>query len=407
MSHTAETILHELQARGIKLGLHKVRLLLARLGEPAAGVRVVQVAGTNGKGSVVFGLEAIARVAGVRTGTFISPHLIHPGERVRIDGGDLPLVEFERRVVSLAARLGEWAAADPELGHVTYFEFVFGLAWEVFLEQGVELIILEVGMGGRLDATSAARTDLACITSIDLDHEEYLGEGLAAIAREKVGIAREGVPLVVGPLPEAAERAVQVRALEVGAPLRVVAPRDDLRNGMWGAHQRINAALAWALAEELGLPTDDAARAALALARVPGRCERFPGVPEILIDGAHNPAAAVALAATLRRHPADGPTDLLVSVGRAKDLRGVLAPLVPLCRNVHVTEYTSGRPPTPAAEVAGAVLDLGGAPVVHVDAAAALEAARAAATPGERLLVTGSLFLAGEVRALLLGESPG
>jgi dihydrofolate synthase / folylpolyglutamate synthase len=407
LTRSADAVLLELQTRGIKLGLDKVRLLLQQLGSPQRDVQIAQVAGTNGKGSVVFGLEAIARASGVRTGLFTSPHLVSPTERVRVDGVDLGQAEFEQRVVALAHRLDRDAPTFPELAHVTYFEFLFGLAMEAFRDHGVALVILEVGMGGRLDATTTAGADVTCITSIDLDHEFFLGTGLAAIAAEKVGIARAGVPLLVGPVPEAAERGIRVRALEVGAPLQAVEPRDGVVNGMWGEHQRINAALSLGLAEALGLPTGEPARAALARTRVPARCEIFPGVPQLVIDGAHNPAATRALAAALADHPASGATDLLVSVGCDKDLEGVLAPLVPLARTVHVTEYRDGRTPTPAQEIAAAVRALGGTAQVHPDAETALMAARGGAVVGERLLVAGSLFLAGEVRALVIKGGPG
>lgn len=407
MTCSADTVLLDLQRRGIKLGLDKVRLLLQRLGSPQREFRVAQVAGTNGKGSVVSGLEAIARASGVRTGLFTSPHLVFPTERVRVDGVELGRGEFERRVVALAHRLERATTTQPELGQLTYFEFLFGLAMEAFRDHGVALVILEVGMGGRLDATTAAGADVSCICSIDLDHENFLGAGLAAIAAEKAGIARPGVPLLVGPVPEAAERVIRARAVEVGAPLRAVAPRDGVVNGMWGEHQRINAALSLELAEALGLPVGEVTRAALARTRVPARCEVFPGIPQLVIDGAHNPAAIRALAATLADHPAAGATDVLLSVGSDKDLDGVLAPLVPLARTVHVTAYRAGRTPAPVGELGASVRALGGAAQAHPDAATALAAVRDDAVAGERLLVTGSLFLAGEVREMLIRGGPG
>jgi len=390
-------VLAGLQVRGIKLGLGKVRRLLERMGCAEAAPRAVQIAGTNGKGSVVYGLEAIARAQGLRTGAFVSPHLVSPTERIRVDGRDLTASEFDRRVDSLACRLDGWAGESEELASITHFEFLLALAVETFRERRVDLALLEVGMGGRLDATTAVPVQATCITSIALDHEAYLGPDLASIAAEKAGIARPGVPLWMGPLPDEAARVVRSRVRELGAPLLPVVPQDGLHNGMWGDHQRTNAALALALAGGIGLSTGAAARAALATASVPGRCQLFPGVPEIVADGAHNPAAAGALAAVLRDRPARGATDLLVGMGRDKDARGILRPLLPGVRTVHVTQYREGRGRLPAEELARTVEELGRPPVVHPAAGEALAAARAAAEPGDRLLVTGSLYLVGEL----------
>jgi len=397
ISSSTRELLAALQVRGIKLGLDKVRRLLARLdGSPP---RAVQVAGTNGKGSVVFGLEAIALSRGLRVGTFTSPHLIEPTERIRIGGRDLDAAEFDERAASLAARLERWSAADPELAQVTHFEFLLALAIDTFVAHRVELAILEVGMGGRLDATTAVPVQACAITSVALDHQRYLGPDLTSIAGEKAGIARAGVPLLVGPLAPEAARVVEARAAAVGAPLRTIRPVDGVLNGMWGEHQRINAALSLALAGALGLDDGEGARRALAGAAVPARCQRIDGTPELLIDGAHNPHAAAALGRVLARHPAAGATDLLVAAGEDKDAAGILVPLLPFARRVHCTAYRGGRVPLPAAALAATAEGLGAVAIEHPDAGRALDAARAGARPGDRLVVAGSLFLAGEVLA--------
>ncbi len=416
IAEPARRILADLQARGIKLGLGKVRSLLRRLGSPQRHMRVVQVAGTNGKGSVAYGLEAVARSAGLRAGTFISPHLVSPAERVRVDGRSLEEDEFSRRVIDLSHRLRRWSSADGSLAQVTYFEFGLGLALEAFRDHGVQLAILEVGMGGRLDATTAADPGLTCITSVALDHREFLGPDLSSIAGEKAGIARRDVPLLMGPMPPEAEARVRAAAASAGAPVVEVRPETGLVNGMWGPHQRVNAALSMALARHLGIEDGAGARRALARTRVPGRCELFPAPeapgggregPEILLDGAHNPASAAALAMALAHHPAAGATDLLISVGRDKDAPGILDNLLPAMRRVLVTAYAEGRGPMEAAVLADHARALGAEARVVADAGEGLRLARRSAAAGDRLVVAGSLFLVGEVRALLRpGEVP-
>jgi len=404
ISARTEGLLSRLQTRGIKLGLDKVRALLDRLGHLPPQAHVVQIAGTNGKGSVAHGLEAIALAHGLTTGVFTSPHLISPTERIRVDGTPISASRFDRVADRLHRRIDSWSLEEPALRDITYFEFLFAMAVEVFRGAEVDLAVLEVGMGGRLDATTAERADVTCITSLSMDHETFLGGDLLSIAREKAGIVRPGIPLLIGPLPAEADSVVSARAREVGAPLERVSPRAGVRNGMWGEHQRINASLALALAGASGLPDGRASRSALAGVQVPGRTERIARAPEILLDGCHNPAGVAALAAALVEHPVEGRTDLLLSMGRDKDARGILAPLLPLVSTVHVTEYRGGRVPVPAEELAGVVEAMGAQVRVFPDAPSALRGAMERLGAADRLLVAGSLFLVGEVRQLL---SPG
>ncbi len=397
-----EALLAGYQSRGIKLGLDKVRELLRRIGELPEHVPVVQVAGTNGKGSVVFGLEAIARAHGVRTGTFTSPHLVSPTERVRVDGRDLPDAEFDQRTAALDSALRAWSEEVPELAQVTFFEFLFGLAMRAFIDHEVELVLLEVGLGGRLDATTACRADATCITSIALDHTEWLGTDLASIAGEKAGIVRSGVPLWVGPLPAEARAVIHAVAREAAAPVHEIDAAPVVLNGMWGEHQRVNSALSLALARAVDLSDPDLGRDALRGASVPGRCERLAGRPEILLDGSHNPAGAAALARVLAEHPVPGATDLVVGMGADKDAAGILAPLLPQVRRVVATAYGAGRIPAPAAAVADEVRRLGGEATVVEPAADALAHAARGAGSRDRIVVAGSLFLVGELRPLAL-----
>lgn len=404
ISAAAQALLSRLQTRGIKLGLDKVRGLLDRVGIPEA--RFVQVAGTNGKGSVVHGLEAIALSQGVSTGSFTSPHLVSPTERVRIDGAPLGSDEFSRRAVDLGERLETWARHRPDLGSITYFEFTLGLAMDAFGDHGVDLVLLEVGLGGRLDATTAAPAQLSCITSIALDHEAWLGSDLASIAAEKAGIIRPATPLVLGPVPPAARSPILETAAAVAAPVIDVEQQEGVSNGMWGEHQQVNAALSLALAAELGLDRGPASLAALARSRVPGRCEVIARSPEILIDGCHNPAGAVALRRVLDQHPCGGETILVTSVGADKDARSILEPLMAVADEIHVTAYAEGRGATAVDDLAEVVRSLGRAPRCFDTAAEALDAAMHRAGPADRILVAGSLFLAGELRARVLPGVP-
>ena len=404
ISTCTEGLLSQLQVRGIKLGLDKVRALLDRIGHLPSNTRVVQIAGTNGKGSVAHGLEAIALAHGVRTGVFTSPHLVCPTERVRVDGAPIAGSAFDREAQQLRDRIRLWSTEDPALEDITYFEFLFALAVGVFGRVGVDLAVLEVGLGGRLDATTAERADVTCITSLSMDHEAFLGDDLAAIAAEKAGIIRPGVPLLVGPLPAEADAVVTARATDLGAPLRRIAERTGVRNAMWGPHQRINASLALSLAETVGLPGNRVSLTALAGVQVPGRTERIPGGPEILLDGCHNPAGSEALAAALRGHPVEGRTDLLLSVGKDKDATGIVAPLLPLVSTIRVTAYRQGRGATPTQDLANRVMVLGADVRQHEDAAGALRDAVTDLGAKDRLVVAGSLFLVGEVRLLIVAE---
>ena len=404
----ATDVLVGLQARGIKLGLDKVRALLERLGSPHRSMQVVQIGGTNGKGSVALGLESIALSSGTRVATFTSPHLVSPAERIRYDGVTIPETELEMRILRLDERLREWAREDSQLAQVTYFEFLFALAVESFRDHAIDLAILEVGMGGRLDATTTAEPDLTCITSIALDHQAFLGPDLASIAAEKAGIARWGTPLFIGPMPPEAEELIRAAARKAWAPVYPVEPMDGVHNAMPGAHQRINAALSLALADQLGLMCGRPALQALARTAVPARCEVIPGRPSggpmIVLDGCHNPDGARALTALLDDPGFGGgrATDLLISIGRDKDARGILEPLLPRVRRVWVTAYREGRGAADPEQLAQAGGELGGRAQIIPDAAEALAVARGRCDEGGRLLVAGSLFLAGELRPLLV-----
>lgn len=412
--------LEKLYARaslGMQLGLDRMRAACARAGHPERAFDVVHVAGTNGKGSTAAMVEAVARAAGLRTGLYTSPHLCRFAERIRIDGesiGDDDLVRA----------LEEAIALGPDL---SFFETATLAAFLAFRAHAVDLAVVEVGIGGRFDATNVVeRPRVTAITRVAFDHMDRLGNTLEDIAREKAGIAKPGCPLVVGPLPEGPMRVVENVARSVGAPIVRVAERPEAlpaERALRGAYQGHNAAVARTIAAQLDF--DDAAIArGLSTARWPGRFERIdrPDGP-YLLDGAHNPDGARALAASL-----DGARALAASPGDARtppprlgsdgadtdgadaasctlvfgamadkawpEVLDILAPLT--TRRVYVAP--KGRSAAPLDELARRHPGIGVA-----DVATALQTARAQAGASGLVVVTGSLYLVGEARAILLG----
>lgn len=426
-SAPASARLFALQRFGAVPGLERVRALLERLGRPDLAFEAVLVAGTNGKGSTVASLDAMLRAGGIRSGRFVSPHLTSPGERVTVDGTPLSDAAFE-------------AAADALLPHVeavgaTFFEALTALACLRFAEAGVRTAVLEVGLGGRLDATNALEPVASAIAQVALDHQAVLGETLTAIAREKAGVLRSGRPAWTSAEGEA-RTAIVAQAARIGAPLRVLgvdARIDALRGLGWsglrlalhrasgeplslrtplaGRHQAANVALAALLAGELGVPPDAVARGAAAT-RWPGRAEtvrtaRSAGEGlRVILDGAHNPAAARALAALLDE--TDTRPALVLGVARDKDVAGIAAELVPRAIRVDVTRASLSPRALPPAELAAYVRSASGrVDGVHDDPRAAFEAAAQGVGregPDVPVLVAGSLYLVGELRSWLLGE---
>ncbi|AJE03936.1 bifunctional folylpolyglutamate synthase/dihydrofolate synthase [Geobacter pickeringii] len=413
-----ETLAHiyGLRRFGIRPGLERVSSLLGRLGNPHDSLRVVHVAGTNGKGSTAAFLSSILAAGGCRTGLFTSPHLISFTERFRINGTEIDRGDVHR----LAQRV---MAAAPE--GTTFFELVTALALLHFADAGVDCAILEAGMGGGSDATNVASGMLTVITPVALDHSEWLGETIAAIAREKGGIIKAGRPVVLSEQPDEAGAVLVERGRELGCRLcrfdtdftaqwgdaglayRGERSLEGLTPGIGGRYQRVNAATALAAAEILadhGFTLGDGAlRRGIAEARWPGRMELFPGAPPILLDGAHNPAGARALAGSL----ADFPRRRLILVTGImgdKDADGILAPLLPLVDEVVAVTpavergLASDRLASFCRERGVAATD-GGA-VSH-----GLGLARQRGGSDDLILVAGSLYTVGEARAALLSAS--
>jgi dihydrofolate synthase/folylpolyglutamate synthase len=414
-----ETLQHiyALSRFGIKPGLDRITRLLAALGNPQDSFATVHLVGTNGKGSTASFLSSILSAGGYRTGLFTSPHLISFTERIRIDGAQID----EASVVRLTERV--MAAAPRES---TFFEIITALAALHFAEQGAQIVVFEAGMGGRLDATNALSGLLSVITPISLDHMEYLGRRIAEIAVEKAGICKAETPLVSARQEPEAARVIARHARELGSPLYLCGEQFDavwkegkldyrglqlslegLSSGLYGAYQGGNAALALAAAELLsgcGFPSaPEALVAGIAQARWPGRMELFPGEPRLLLDGAHNPAGARALAEALTQIP-HARLFLVAGVMGDKDLSGILAPLLQLADRVFAVAPALDRA-LPAAQLAAFCRGAGLPAQEGGSVAQGIALAQAAADADDLVLVCGSLFTVGEARSVLLARN--
>jgi dihydrofolate synthase/folylpolyglutamate synthase len=390
-----------------KLGLDRIATVLDALGRPQDQLRFVHVAGTNGKGSTCAMIESGLRAAGRHTGLFTSPHLSEPTERIQIDGRPIDADGFT------AAFERVHAAAERTLDmHTTYFETVTAMALLVFAEEHVDNVMLEVGLGGRLDATNVVAPELCVITPIDYDHEQYLGRSLEAIAGEKAGILKPRVPAVFAPQRPEAERVLCVRAAEL--EVRVIhTPTPDcveldargsrfrlggltIQCPLAGEHQVQNAATAVTALQQLGI-APEAIQHGIAGARWPGRLEHVSANPDVILDGAHNPAGARALASYIERFYNRRPVRLIFGAMRDKALDEIADILFPRARQVIATAPHQARAlaPTAIAEIAQHP-NLCIAPTLND----ALDLVRDAA-PDEAVFITGSLFLVAEARALL------
>jgi len=380
---------------GIKLGLDGPRRLLREfLAYPPHGVRVIHVAGTNGKGSVCAMIDSVARAGGTRSGLFTSPHLVDFRERVRVGGVEIP----EDACAALLGELRELCARlDP---HPTFFEITLALAMRWFRERDCELLVLETGMGGRLDATTAVPADVCAITPVGIDHAQWLGDTLEKIALEKAGIMVEGKPVMCSPQAPEVRRVLEMEANERRCPIGFVEePLLGYPIALAGEHQQWNAALALECLHAAGVGLGfDSVRHGLSSLRWPGRFERRRvGGVELVLDGAHNPSAAEALAACWRRVFGERRAALVFSGVEGKDTAGVVAALEPLAAEVHVCPVDSARA-LATEELAGRFC---GEARRHEGVGPALEAAVAGGGP---VLVAGSLFLVGAARAWLEGR---
>ncbi len=376
--------LYGTQVAGIKLGLENVRRLLDALGNPHHRLACIHVAGTNGKGSVSAMLDAVGRAAGLRTGLYTSPHLVRFNERIQVSGQAITDDE-------VLAGLNVIRAAIASCGCTpTFFEITTALGFLHFVNQQVDLAIIETGLGGRLDATNLITPLVSVITSIDLDHQKILGDSRAKIAREKAGIIKPGVPVVSITQTADVREVIDEVAASLGSPLTyTMEPIADLEIGLAGSHQRLNAAVARdALAvAKLGI-SSDALKTGLKSVFWPGRFQALGD--RLIIDGAHNLAASQRLVETWREcYPGASPTIVFGGLGD-KELDKMLSALAPIAARFFLVPVNNPRAEDPV----NIRLPSGSSGVVFPGVREAVEAAKKLPEP---VLVTGSLFLAGEV----------
>ncbi len=410
-------VLERLYARrrfGIKPGVERVKSLLERLGNPEKKFRTIHVVGTNGKGSTSAFLSTILLHAGHSVAQFSSPHLVHFTERFRINGK-------EYSADKLAINLNTVLEVAPE--EATFFEITTALAALIFSEERIELAVMEAGMGGRSDATAVFAGEMTILTPITFDHTEYLGTTIEQIAREKAGIIRPGTPVISAEQPDTALQVIKELCLARNCTLKIRGNDfSDIRNhdgtldyrglsriltqltpGIKGRYQACNAAVALAAAEVLeaggmNIPPSSF-NEGIATAYWPGRMELVPGLPPLLLDGAHNPAGASALAEALQDYSRSRLL-LVTGVCNDKDIEQIYAPLIPLVDSIFTV--------TPAVERALKDDELtsffqkqGIASQPCGSVVAGISKARSQASEGDLILVCGSLFVVGEVKAWL------
>lgn len=421
------TFLFSLERRGVRLGLDRIVGAFRDHGDPQESFSSVLVAGTNGKGSVTAILASCLQAAGRRTGLFTSPHLLDFRERMRVDGRLI----LPEDVVDLAQEI----RGSIDRWELSFFEATTLMAFLWFRRRGVEMAAVEVGLGGRLDATRPVRAAVTVVTNITLDHVKILGSTRAVIAGEKAGILRSGAPTAIGVSSADAVGVLAVRARDAGSPLHErrrrlhvegieptesgsrfrLRPRGAPRGApnearfdlpLRGTHQVANAALAilaLSLLPEHQRPDGEAVHRGLARVRWPGRCETILDSPHVLCDVAHNPDGARSLCRTLRERRIDRVT-LVVGMVEGKDHEGFLAALSPLVRFVHYsTPQTERAAPGDLLASVGERLGLRG--LVHRTPSIAVAAALEEASSADAILVTGSFYTVGEVMAHL-GHRP-
>jgi dihydrofolate synthase / folylpolyglutamate synthase len=400
-----------------KLGLERITRVLEALDNPQDRVRFIHVAGTNGKGSTCAMIESALRVAGRHTGLFTSPHLAEPTERIRIDGVPIDSVMFAALFERVHTAVESLLTAGSIDAHTTYFETVTAMALLAFAEAGCDEVVLEVGLGGRLDATNVVTPVLCVITQVDYDHEAWLGRSLESIAGEKAGILKPGIPAVFAHQRPEAAQVLDQRAAQLSVPVartegwRVDSLELDSRGSRFllsgerelhlvcplaGEHQVENAATAAVALTRLGVSDADIERG-IAAARWPGRLERICNSPEMIVDGAHNPAGARALAAYIERFYRDRRVCLIFGAMRDKAIDEIGGILFPLAHEVILTAPKQARAAAPES-LRGAVdhPNLRTAPTLE-DALGMLHQAGA----DDVVFITGSLFLVAEARAVV------
>lgn len=420
-----------------KFGLNNISLLADRLGNPHRAYPCVHIAGTNGKGSVAAMLESILRAAALRTGLYTSPHLVRINERIRLDGSEISILKFEMAFTRVHAFIEAMLASGTLTAHPTYFECLTAMAFDCFAREGVDFAVFEVGMGGRLDATNIVTPEVAVITQVDFDHENYLGHSIEQIAGEKAGIIKPGGWVVsAAERPEAREviarrcAEVDARLVEVdqaylieraGAGAQPAAPGGGAGSaptqrivvraahsrksieftlplaGRFQARNALAAIAAARLLPERGFPIDDSAIVrGLESVRWPGRLDRVQERPDVYIDGTHNPAGARELLAFWEESFAGRRIHLVYGAMRDKAVDEITGLLFPRAATVILTEPRQPRAIS-AAALAAMTQHLAARAEVVPDPGAALERALELAAPEDAIFATGSLYLAGDL----------
>lgn len=432
--------------RAKELKLARMRELLARIGKPQATLPIVHVAGTKGKGSTSAMIAAMLRAAGYRTGLFTSPHLERVEERLAIDGQPCSSKRFvdllDRLMPAIEAMDREATAQGPTEAGPTYFEITTAMAFLHFAESKVDAAVLEVGMGGRLDSTNVCQPRVAVITSISFDHTKQLGNTLELIAKEKAGIIKRGVPVVSGVIDPGPRDVIRqtcrrrdCRLIELGTDFecRYTAPRDLERSnelasidfsyrangtaetysrvplGLLGSHQAANAAVALATITELrdtgfSIP-ESAMREGLARVAWPSRVELIGRRPAVILDAAHNVASAIALIRVLDESFSARRRALIFATTQEKDIRGMLAELLAKFDHVILTRYLDNPRAVPVEELASIATSLTGRKyATSASPAQAWDEARRWATADDLICITGSFFIAGQMRREVLAR---
>lgn len=409
------------EVQTMHLGLHRTEALMRALKEPHTRYASIHIAGTNGKGSVAAMAESILRHAGYKTGLYTSPHLVRVEERFRIDGSPVSARAFARIATKIALTENILLKNNQLDRYLTTFEFLTCCALLCFADEKVEIAVIEVGLGGKLDATNVIRPLASIITRVAYDHQNYLGNSLSEIAGEKAGIIKEGIPVISGCRDGVPMRIVRGRAKKVGAPL-LESFRDsridvkeaqgrncrfdlktpvrmyrNLRVSLAGGHQSENAALAVMAVETLqSFPVREAAiRKGLTNVVWPGRLDEYRSRRKTLLDGAHNPDAADRLSLYLAARK-EKEIHLVFGAVRDKNIRGIASGLFPLATSIHLTPLTNTRSARPE-DVAAMAAKYRSRMVIHSNMRDALYSAWKRCSPKGLVVVTGSLYLVGEL----------
>lgn len=390
--------LYSTQLFGMKLGLDNPRELLKKyLAYPPMHTKVVHVAGTNGKGSTCAFMDSLSRACGLRTGLFTSPHLIRYHERMKISGQEISDDELLHHLTEIKK------ICETMEHHPTFFEITLAIAMKHFTNHECEIIILETGMGGKLDATSAVPADVAVITPIGLDHTQWLGDTIEKIATEKAGIIRERKPVISSAQVPAAEHVIRMAANELQAPLSfVMQPLEGYPISLRGNHQKSNAAVAVAALHAAGLALRyDTLSYALSHTIWPGRYEEIMHEgKKFILDGAHNPHAAKVLSELLTEEFSNKKVPVIFSAVASKDIAGVLTHIAPHASHFYLCPVESSR--AVSTEEVAAALPIGTSYSEHECAEDAISAAWNHGN--EPILICGSLYLVGKARSIFLHE---